>query len=262
MKKCKIGMVQFDVKLGDVAHNCEQAWRGIQSLARDSGAAIVVLPEMWSTGFANEQISTLAKTTPNILEQVAALARQYGIMIIGSLPEQAAEGVCNTAYVVNQEGVVAACYRKVHLFSPTKEHRFYFPGREAVMVDTPYGCVGLMLCYDLRFPEHCRSLVLNGAQIIVVMAQWPANRVAHWETLLRARAIENQVFVAAANRCGQDPGLVYAGHSQICSPFGDILICGSNEEANLSAVIEPELLEETRSAIPCLQERVPEAYVL
>jgi predicted amidohydrolase len=148
----------------------------------------------------------------------------------------------------------------VHLFSPTKEDRFFLPGREAVVAKTSLGTVGLMICYDLRFPEMCRSLVLKGAQVVAVVAQWPAVRIAHWDILLRARAIENQVYIVGVNRCGKDGDLDYGGHSRIVSPWGEVLARTGKRAATVAATIDLDQVEKIRKKIPCLKERVPEVY--
>jgi predicted amidohydrolase len=233
--------------------------RRILGLA-DEGAQLVLLPEMCSTGFVQSRLLTLAQTTPEVLEELAALAKGKKMVIIGSFPEKKEDKIYNTAYVIDKDGSVSDGYRKVHLFSPTGEHRFFQGGRQAVVSQTSIGPIGLMICYDLRFPELCRTLCLQGAKLIAVPAQWPAARVQHWDTLLRARAIENQLFVMGANRCGRDPVLEYGGHSSIISPWGEILAKAGVRAASISATIEFGLVEKTRNQIPCLQERVPEAY--
>jgi predicted amidohydrolase len=253
------GLIQLDIRLGDVETNLRRAKRRITRLA-GKGVDLVLLPEMWSTGFANDRLGELAETTPEVLDQLRRLSVEMGIIIIGSMPEKSKAGIYNTAYVVDRDGSVLGPYRKVHLFSPTKEDRVFLPGRDAVVVKTSLGTMGLMICYDLRFPELCRSLVLKGAQMVAVVAQWPAVRVAHWDTLLRARAIENQVFVFAVNRCGRDGELVYGGHSRIVSPFGEVLARTGNRAVSLTASIDLGHVEKIRQQIPCLEERVPEAY--
>jgi len=258
-KVFKTGIVQFDVRLGDVEGNLCRASRHIAHLA-GKGVDLVLLPEMWSTGFANDRLGKLAETTPEVLDQLSRLARQMGLVIIGSLPEKTDKGIFNTAHVVDQDGAVLECYRKVHLFSPTKEDRFFLPGRKAVVVETTLGTIGLMICYDLRFPELCRSLVLKGAQMVAVVAQWPAVRVAHWDVLLRARAIENQVFVFGVNRCGRDGDLVYGGHSRILSPFGEALARAGKQAARLTASVNLSHIDKIRKQIPCLEARAPEVY--
>ena len=259
MKVVKAGIIQFDVRLGDVEWNLRRARQRISFLAR-KGAQLVLLPEMWSTGFANERLEELSETTPAVLEGLIRLSEELHLTIIGSLPEKGADGIYNTAYVVDRDGFVAGSYRKVHLFSPTKEDRYFEAGDKAVVAKTSLGPIGLMICYDLRFPELCRSLALQGAKIVAVMAQWPAVRVDHWKALLKARAIENQLFVLAANRCGGDGDLIYGGHSRIISPYGEVLKRAGKDPASLSASIDLRLVERARTKIPCLQERIPEAY--
>jgi len=259
VKMIRAAIIQFDIRGGEVERNLGIAKRRIATLAKQD-VRLVLLPEMWSTGFANERLKELSETTPRVLEDLSGVARKLRLMIIGSLPEKRKDGVYNTAYVVDRDGSIAGIYRKVHLFSPTAENRYFKPGRKAVVCQTSLGPIGLMICYDLRFPELCRSLALGGAKMVAVVAEWPAERVAHWEVLLKARAIENQLFVLGANRCGRDGGLVYAGHSRIISPYGDILARTGKGPATLSAAIDLGLVERNRKQIPCLQERMPEAY--
>ena len=166
----------------------------------------------------------------------------------------------NTAYVVDRDGTIVDAYRKVHLFSPTGEHRHFKPGRRAVVAETSLGPIGLIICYDLRFPELCRSLTFKGARIVIVTAQWPAIRVTHWHTLLVARAIENQLFVLGANRCGEDGDLVFGGHSRIVSPYGEILARAGKRPATLFATLQMKQVESYRKQIPALKERMPQAY--
>jgi len=255
----RAAIIQFDIRRGELERNLGIVKRRIDSLAT-KGVQLILLPEMWSTGFANERLKELSETTPGVLEDLSGVAKKLHLTIIGSLPEKREEGVFNTAYVVDRNGSIAGIYRKVHLFSPTGEDRYFKPGRKAVVSRTSLGPIGLMICYDLRFPELCRSLALGGAKMVAVMAQWPAERVAHWEALLKARAIENQLFVLGANRCGADDDLVYAGHSRIISPYGEVMARAGKRPTTLSATIDLRAVERIRKQIPCLRERVPEAY--
>lgn len=259
MKIIRAAIIQFDIRRGELEWNLAVAKQRIASLAKQ-GARLVLLPEMWSTGFANDRLKELSETTPRVLEDLSVVAKKLRLTVIGSLPEKRKDGFSNTAYVVDRDGSVAGIYRKVHLFSPTAEDRYFEPGRKAVVCQTSLGPIGLMICYDLRFPELCRSLTLGGAKMVAVLAEWPAERVAHWKVLLKARAIENQLFVLGANRCGQDGGLVYAGHSRIISPYGEVMASAGKRPATLSAAVDLSLVERTRKQIPCLQERMPEAY--
>jgi omega-amidase len=259
VQNIEAAIIQFDVRLGDVERNVGVVKRRITSVARQ-GVQLVLLPEMWATGFANNRLQELSESTPRILQDLSKVSKGLHLTIIGSLPEKGKEGIHNTAYVVDRDGSIVAAYRKVHLFTLTGEDRYFKAGQEAVVTQTSLGPVGLVICYDLRFPELSRSLVLQGAKILAVMAQWPAERVVHWNVLLRGRAIENQVFVLGANRCGRDEGLAYAGHSRIISPYGEVMARAGKRPATLSAAVDLSLLERTRTHIPCLKDRVPEAY--
>lgn len=261
MKPIRAGVIQFDIKLGDVDANLKKAKYHIRRLA-GQGIQIMVLPEMWSTGFVDQDLDRLSETTPGILDVMSRLAKEAKTIIIGSLPEKVERKIFNTAYLIDEKGIISATYQKIHLFSRTGEDRWFHGGRRGFVCPTSAGPVGLLICYDLRFPELCRSFTLQGAKILVVMAQWPDARANHWKTLLVARAIENQVFVVAANRCGQDHHLIYAGHSRIVSPSGEILARASKRAASITAALNFSLLDQFRETIPCLKERVPEAYVL
>jgi len=261
MKKNLItaGIVQFDIQLGDVQGNLTRVTKQISRLA-EKGVELVLLPEMWSTGFAYDQLRELADMTPDVLAALVRLAKAMNVAIIGSVPEKGRGVVYNTAYVVDRDGTVSTGYRKVHLFSPTGEDRRFKGGRQAVVVSTTLGPIGLMICYDLRFPELCRALCLRGAKIVAVPAQWPTPRIAHWKVLLKARAIENQLFILGANRCGRDSSIVYGGHSRIVSPWGEVLSRAGKGPASLTAVLDLDTIEKVRNQMPCLRDRVTEAY--
>lgn len=253
------GAVQFDVRLGDVPANRTTVRKALRELA-DGGANLAVLPEMWSGGFDNANLQEQARTTPAVLDQVAEWAQRHRMVIAGSLPETDGPNIYNTLYVIDSNGSRAGAYRKIHLFSPTGEHRFFTAGNQATICDTSLGKLGLMICYDLRFPELCRALALQGAAIIAISAQWPKVRIRHWEVLLQARAIENQLFVVAANRCGQDPSIEYGGCSAVVSPLGRVVSGSENRQETVIGTVDFKELDDFRTRIPCLEGRVPAAY--
>ncbi|MBI9076013.1 MAG: carbon-nitrogen family hydrolase [Desulfatibacillum sp.] len=260
MSQLKAGLIQFDVKLGDPANNLDHGEQSLRELA-SRGVKLALLPEMWSCGFDYTGLESHALDTPQILERLSDLAWELGLAISGALPEMAPEGIYNTHYFIDTLGKVRAGYRKVHRFIPAGEGVFA-PGKQSVMVDTPWGKAGLLTCYDLRFPEQSRALVLAGATLLLVSAQWPEVRIAHWDVLLQARAVENQVFVLACNRCGQDPDLMYGGHSAIISPWGEILTRAGSGESLATATLNLNEVQDFRKRIPCLEHRSPEAYDL
>lgn len=259
MKTFRAGIIQFDVVLGKVNHNVRTVQTKLATLT-GSNVDVVVLPEMWSCGFDNEHLPDHARKTPGILDYLCTFAQKKKVVIAGSLPENVDGKVANTFYVIDETGKVAAQYRKIHLFSPGNEHLYFTAGNRIVTAELSWGKVGLITCYDLRFPELVRRQALKGVDLLMVSAQWPKSRKDHWDVLLRARAVENQVFVLGANRCGKDPNLEYAGHSRIISPWGEILAAGDDSEAMLVADLHADALDKARESIPCRSDRRPDVY--
>ena len=250
--------IQFNVKQGDVDANLVYAREALKRAA-DSGANLAVLPEMWSSGFAYRNLNELAGRTAGIVEELLELSRKLGLVIVGSLPEPHGEKVYNTAYVIDN-GVLAGTYRKLHLFSLLGEDRAFDSGDRWLLAETSIGKVGVIICYDLRFPELSRRLALEGAVVICVPAQWPKPRQEHWRTLLRARAIENQLFVVACNACGPIGKLDFFGMSMIIDPQGNVLAEADETEGEIAAHLDMQSMTEWRAQIPCFNDRRPELY--
>jgi omega-amidase len=257
-KTVKAAAVQFTIKLGDVEANLIQVKGALQRLALH-GVELAVLPEMWSSGFAYRELNQLARRTPELLGELATLSRDLGMVIAGSLPEAHGEKVFNTAYLMDR-GRLAGSYRKIHLFSLMGEDRSLDAGQGSLVAQTSIGKIGVMICYDLRFPELARKLALEGAEIIVVPGEWPKPREEHWRILLRARAIENQLFVVAANCCGVVGKLDFFGASLIIDPKGEILAQGGYQSGEPVATLDAAEMENWRASIPCLADRRPDCY--
>ncbi len=255
----KVGLLQFDVAAGEVARNLAVVEEGVRRLA-SRGASLVVLPEMFSTGFHYGDLPALAREYfGQTLGTLERLGRETGALIAGSLPEPAEEGVYNTLYLVGAGDVIASA-RKVHLFRLHGEHRHFAAGDRAITADTKLGKLGLMVCYDLRFPELARTLALSGAWLIIVPAQWPLARVEHYLLLCRARALENQLFLVAANRSGKDEKIEYCGSSLVVSPTGNIEAQAARGDEDLLVEIDPARVREFRDQMDCLGDRRPEVY--
>lgn len=257
----RAGVIQFDVKLNDIESNMDTAFNGIRRLA-ELQTDVVVLPELWSCGYDREHIALHAEKTPEVIDKMSHLARRYQMIIAGSMPEQDTGSFFNTLFLLDKDGTIAGKYRKIHLFSLISEDACFHPGSQPVVCETSLGMFGLMICYDLRFPELCRSLALKDAQMVLVSAQWPSQRIAHWDVLLRARAIENQIFIIASNRCGKDGDLLFNGHSQIISPVGEILATAGDGVSETVADINIADIAAFRGQFDCLNHRVPESYNL
>lgn len=254
----KTAAVQFTIALGEIEPNLAHVRSELARLAGE-GTRLVVLPEMWATGFAYKQLNELAEQTAGVVEELADLSRRYGMVIVGSLPEPHDGKVYNTAYVLDH-GELKGTYRKIHLFSLMQEDRSFDGGDSWLLVETSVGRLGVFICYDLRFPELARRLAVEGAEILVVPGEWPKPREEHWRTLLRARAIENQLFVVSANCCGVVGKLDFFGMSMVIGPKGEVLAEGGYEPATVTATIDFGEMAAWREQIPCFNDRKPEYY--
>jgi predicted amidohydrolase len=257
-REVKAAAVQFNISVGEIDVNMEHVRGALARLAGD-GCQLAVLPEMWTTGYAYRQLNELAQRTPEIVEELGRLSAEHGMVIVGSMAEPNGDRVFNTAYVMDR-GALLGKYRKMHLFSLMGEDRSLGGGEQWLVVDTHIGRVGVIICYDLRFPELSRRLALEGAEIIVVPAEWPKPREEHWRALLKARAIENQLFIVAANCCGVQGKLDFFGQSVIHGPKGELLAEGGYETAELTATLDFSVMESWRQQITCFQDRKPEYY--
>jgi len=257
-RKICAAAVQFNIAMGQVDANLHKALDGLRR-ARENGASLAVLPEMWSTGYDYKRLAALAEETPRVLDALGRLSAELEMVVVGSLPEKKESTLYNTAYVVDC-GNIAGSYRKLHLFSTMGEDRFLGAGDRTLVVPTSVGRLGVAICYDLRFPELFRKLALEGAEVLCLPAEWPKPRQEHWRTLLRARAIENQLFVAAANCCGPQGKLDFFGMSLLISPRGEILAEAGETDTELTALFDFEEMATYRFQIPCFRDRRPEIY--
>lgn len=255
----KAGVVQIDVALRDISLNLQNARDGLSRLSGE-GVELALLPEMWSCGFDYKRLADHVAETPAILQELAGIAARCKMIIAGSIPEQSGESIYNTLYIIGKNGGIIGTYRKAHLFSVTREHEYFEPGARCATCGSDIGVLGPVICYDIRFPEFSRALTLKGAEILIVSAQWPKKRIDHWRTLLSARAIENQVYVIAANRCGKDPGLYYGGYSCIIDPRGNVTAGLEESPGTAVAPVDLSEIDTFRSQIPCLKERKPYIY--
>jgi predicted amidohydrolase len=250
--------IQINIQLGDIDTNVTRVREAVAAVAAQ-GVQLAVLPEVWSSGFAYRELNELAQRTPELVEEMGRLSAEYNMVLVGSLPEPDGDKVCNTAYLMDK-GKLVGKYRKIHLFSLMNEDRSFTGGDRWLVADTSVGRIGVFICYDLRFPELARRLALEGAEIIVVPGEWPKPREEHWRTLLRARAIENQLFVVAANCCGMTGKLDFFGMSMIIDPKGVVMAEGGYEPTAIVADLDFEDMYKWREQIPCFRDRKPQCY--
>jgi len=258
MKQLTCASIQFNISLGYIDANLDTVRAALRRVAQ-RGSQLAVLPEMWSCGYDYRNMAELAKETPRVLQELQEECRKLNIVTVGSLPELDGDTIYNTAYVVDK-GELVGRYRKLHLFSTMREDQFLGAGENSLVVATSIGKLGVAICYDLRFPELFRKLALEGAEIICLPAEWPKPRQEHWKTLLRARAIENQLFVIAANCCGIQGKLDFFGLSQLISPLGNILDIAGEDNTELVAKFDFAEMADYRKKIDILSDRRADIY--
>jgi predicted amidohydrolase len=226
--------------------------------AASGGARLAILPEMFNTGFSMDS-RRIAQPPGGPSESfLLAQAKALNLWILASIPESGEPAPRNMALLVSPKGAVTR-YAKIHPFSYAGEHEHYAAGDRVVTADVEGLRVTPFVCYDLRFPEPFR-LAAADTDLFAVVANWPDERREHWRTLLRARAIENQAYVAGVNRVGDGGRLHYAGDSAVLSPLGETLAEGADREMVLFADVDPTSVQKLRSRFPALNDRRPAAY--
>ena len=262
MTKLSISLGQMHIKLARVEDNLESAERMIAAAAgRDS--QLIVLPELWSTGYDLANAGDYADELGNgMFGELSRTATDHSIAVFGSILERHGDQFMNCAAYFDAGGSLAGVYRKIHLFRLFDEHKWLGEGEAPTMLAQPWGEAGLAICYDLRFPELFRRYAVeHGAKLMLICAEWPLVRVEHWRTLLIARAIENQCFVAATNSCGDTGGTVFGGNSMIVDPWGAVIAEAGEDECLLTAEIDLDEVDRVRRTIPVFEDRRPDAYL-
>ena len=260
----------FKLALAQRAHpadgNVIAAARAWAQKAANAGAKLLVFPECLMTPFEKTPEEFAASAQPltgDFVQQMCTIARETGLWIVFTMNEKSPAGgqPFNTAVVADSSGNVRGHYRKTHLYAAhgIDEHEKMGEGPALFEpIETPFCTLGLGICYDLRFPEVARAAALDGCNVMVFPAAWVAgpHKVRHWETLLAARAIENELFVAGC--CRPDRSCI--GHSQVVNPLGEVIAQANEEEQLLIADIDLPQVKSARDAMPCLQHRRPELY--
>jgi predicted amidohydrolase len=257
-----IALAQMDVPKGRPERNLARA-REFAAQAHDADVDLLLLPELWLHGYDLERADEWAAPLGEEgFAEMASMAREFEIHVVGSILERHADGVSNTAVLYGPGGELLGAYRKIHLFRLMEEHRYLTPGDHATLCSTPWGPTGLGICYDLRFPELFRAMALAGAKLFVIPAQWPVKRLEAWLLLARARAAENELVVAACNRVGENEDVAFPGRSIVVDPWGNTLAEGDDQERLLIAEANLREIKKARRYLTVYEDRRPEAYVV
>lgn len=247
------------VQLNPVWEDKEATFQKVSQLLGSSHfepGALVVLPEMFATGFSMD-VSITSKDEPNFtLSILKQWAQQYQIYIMAGMVEQTESGKGkNLSVTVNPTSEEICRYQKMQPFSKAGEMDAHEPGQGVKIFDWSGFVVSPFICYDLRFPEWFRMAAEKGANLFVVIASWPQARIQHWITLLQARAIENQAYVVGVNRCGDDPFHAMPGRSMVIDPLGNIMVDAGESETVLHAKIDVDEVIRQRNDLPFLQDK-------
>lgn len=250
----KIALLQLAVleknKEANVAH-------GLQLVRKNApNHDVLVLPEVWTTGYSLGHLDTEAETEDSpILAELQKLAREHECAIVaGSVPMRREGKVYNTSVAIDKKGTLVNMYDKVHLFGLFNEERFFAPGNNFKAYELDGVCCGSTICYDLRFPELFRHLALQGAQILFCPAEWPTARGDIWRLLAQARAAENHTFVVAVNCAGTFKGAPFYGHSMVVAPSGKIVAEADSEEEVISCELDLAEIAKVRNRLNALAD--------
>lgn len=262
----RVTCIQMDMAFARPDENFAQAEALVRRAAREEKPDVILLPELWNTGFfPREGLKELCDPKGSRTKALLGpLAKELGVnLAAGSVAAWEDGKPRNTALVFDRQGECIARYDKTHLFSPMGEHEFFQPGGSLCTFRLDGVLCGALICYDLRFPELVRSLALQGIEVLFLPAQWPIQRVPHLNLLCEARAVENQMFVACCNSCGADhSGTRFGGHSALIDPWGRVLARAQSGPCLLSADCDMSMVTGIRDSINIFRDRRPEVYRL
>ena len=247
----KIGLFQYDPVWEDIQKNRGKIISLLETNFR--GADLLVFPEMTLTGFSMKAEKFAESLQGESFIFFSEISKKYNADVLAGIIEKNESGYFNSLLHI-EDGKLKACYRKIHPFTYSTEDKHYKKGEKTVLTDIRNFKTGLSICYDLRFPELYRQYGKSKAELMIVIANWPDTRIEHWRILLKARAIENQCYVAGVNRVGRDPKLNYTGFSSLYDPMGKEILSEPESEKILIADISENCVEEVRTELPFLND--------
>ena len=256
----KAAVIQTQLHLSQVEKNLRGSISLMEEAIKGSDPDMMVLPEAFTTGFEFEKLPELAEKSDMVTGTMCDFARDNSTDIFFTQIVSENGKLRNRSHHIGSSGTVKGTYDKTHLFSRIGEDNWIASGEKLVEYQMGDVRIGPLICYEVRYPELARRLTLDGADMIIYMAQWPHFRIFQWETLLRARAIENQLFVIGVNIWGDHEGVMMGGGSRIISPFGEILAHLDDGPGWTSAELDPSIIEGVREKIPVFDDRLEKLY--
>ena len=248
----KLGLIQYDPKWEDKEENKSKLNSILKNGTED--VDLLIFPEMTLTGFTMHSDSYGESLDSESFKYFSGTAKEFDCDVIAGIIESSSGKYFNSLLHISRDAKLKNAYRKIHPFSFSNEDKHFNSGFEPVISDINGWDAGLSICYDLRFPELYRFYGKERVQLIINIANWPDTRIEHWNTLLRARAIENQCFVVGVNRVGDGLRLHYNGNSSVYDPMGKSIVSVNNEQGIIIAEINEQQFEETRNKFPFLND--------
>ena len=258
----RVSLIQMDAAFGMPRENFEKANRLLEQAAQTQ-PDVIVLPELWNTGFfPKENLYEMADDYASETRTLCAIfSAEHNVNVLaGSVTEHRRNRLFNASYAFDRTGSTVGRYDKTHLFSPMGENLSYTQGDHLGSFQFDGVKCGVVICYDIRFPELTRALAIKGLDILFVVAQWPVQRLEHLHALAKARAIENQCFVCVCNGCGQAPGTTFGGGSCVFSPTGKALATADGSERILTTELDLSVLPALRENINVFADRREDLY--
>ncbi|MCU0413093.1 MAG: carbon-nitrogen family hydrolase [Ignavibacteriaceae bacterium] len=247
----KIALVQYSPAWEDKESNKQKI---LSLISKVEGVDLFVFPEMTLTGFTMKSKEMSETIHGESFRFFSSIAKEKSANIFAGIIERRKNRIYNTLIHIKPDGNLLKLYRKIHPFSYSGENENYNAGTKPVYTKIRSWKIGLTICYDLRFPELYRKYGKKRTQLIVNIANWPDTRIEHWRALLKARAIENQCYVAGVNRVGKDPKLNYVGFSSLFDPMGKELAAVENEETVILIELDKHYVNEVRGRFPFLDD--------
>lgn len=254
-----VGVLQ--IAINDTESVDDRVSRVIEMIRAQKGKCdFVILPELWHVGAFNVELGAQEAQSREgeLVTRLVNVARETGLGIHGgSFIEIHESGLSNTSVVLSPDGEIASFYRKIHLFGFDEGEAASMCAGDslAIVQGTPFGNIGIATCYDLRFPELFRALTSRGAETLMISSGWPTARIAQWDILVPARAVENQAWVIACNEVGTHAGVELGGHSMVVDPSGTIVAQAGSGEEIIYANIDVNEARMVRKNFPVLRDR-------
>ena len=251
----KISLAQSAIHLGKIEKNFMNGQKLMEKAASE-GSDVIVFPELWTTGFDYGNLEILAQENEGIINELLIFAQKNHLAIAGSYILNHNGKYWNELIFIEPDGKIHS-YQKIHLFKLINEQLHFRSGNLPVIFDFKGFRIGLSICYDLRFPEFYRFYAVNSADLVLVVAEWPRKRIDHWRTLSKARAIDNQFFLACSNAMGETAGSFYGGYSSLIDPWGKV-VCQLQTQMDslITGVMDLDTISKTRQKLPVFKDHI------